>query len=524
MKKQVTVLFYILIILWSCNQTVDKSSNSFKPEALSSQIFSIDVNKDTTLHTAKGAIISIPAGAFTTNGTEKLQLDVKEAYTISEIILAGLTTQNNGYPLSSGGMIYLNPVGAKTMHLAKPISIKIPTQFIDKRMQLFKGEIANSGNINWTKPDSLSTNSDLSGFEVGRTLFMNNCAACHGIGKDGTGPDLAYILKRTKDKNLLYAYTRNNQEILHSGNLYYRCLFKRWNKVAMNNFPSITNEALDNIYGYIENESNTKNLPEIKDAITPCIDSCILYGSLKYKLDQTKGKLTEKAVDMVIEETRTTINKLEAQNTQYGSTTTTSYDKIIPNSHKSLYYQFTINETGWYNIDLLLNEEFNAVESKLIVRLTGQYFKKTNIYLTIPSLKVFTPGGLLTNKKDEYGFFTKDGNIHLPLQIKAYILVIGEYEDKIAFSKQEFLTSQSQNFEIQPELVSPQEFSNSINALGIPDLSITVNKTEIADSLRSIVSQLNGLEKIKPKNCDCDCFFGMEGFWRSEVSDTTTLK
>jgi mono/diheme cytochrome c family protein len=524
MKKQVIIFSYILILLWSCNQTADKSSITFKPEALTSQIFSINVNKDTTLHTEKGAIISIPAGAFTTNGTEKLQLEVKEAYTVSEIIMAGLTTQNNGYPLSSGGMIYLNPVGSKTIKLAKPVSIKIPTQFIDKRMQLFKGKIASSGNINWTKSDSLSTNSDLSGYEAGRTLFMNNCATCHGIGKDGTGPDLAHILKRTKDKNLLYAYTRNNQEILHSGNLYYRCLFSRWNKLAMNNFPSITNEALDNIYGYIENESYTRNLPEIKDEISPCIDSCILYGSLKYKLDQAKGKLTEKAVDMVIEETRTTINNLEALDRQYSPTITGPNNKIVPNSHKSLYYQFTINETGWFNIDVLLDEKYGAVESSLIVKLTGQYSKKTNIYLVIPSVKVFTPGGLLTDKKDEYGFFTKDGNIHLPQHIKAYILVMGEYEDKIVFAKQEFLTSQSQNFEIQPELVSQQDFSKSINALSISDVIISINKTEIADSLRSIISQLNGLERIKPKNCDCDCFFLGEGTWRSYPTDTTALK
>jgi hypothetical protein len=75
-------------------------------DKLPSQFFTINTGQDTILITSKGAVIRIPKGAI--SGDENtVQLEIKEAYSIEDIFRAGLTTQSNGQPLSSGGMIYI---------------------------------------------------------------------------------------------------------------------------------------------------------------------------------------------------------------------------------------------------------------------------------------------------------------------------------------------------------------------------------------------------------------------------------
>lgn len=85
----------------------------------------------------------------------------------------------------------------------------------------------------------------------GAKLFMDNCATCHKIDKDLTGPALRGIEDRVKDKKLLYAWIRNNQLVLESGNPYFTNLYNVWNKTPMSIFPTLTDEEIEDILEYI---------------------------------------------------------------------------------------------------------------------------------------------------------------------------------------------------------------------------------------------------------------------------------
>src|SRR5687768_15000033 len=135
MRKPLLLASLLITLVFACNQHPEKSRNELlKPSALPSSFFTIDITKDTTLNTAKGAIIKIPKGALVAEGPSKIQLEVKEAYTIREMIVAGLNTQSNGQPLSSGGMIYINAVGENTVRVEKAISVSIPTDWVNEDM------------------------------------------------------------------------------------------------------------------------------------------------------------------------------------------------------------------------------------------------------------------------------------------------------------------------------------------------------------------------------------------------------
>ena len=85
----------------------------------------------------------------------------------------------------------------------------------------------------------------------GATLFKDNCATCHRVDKDLTGPALKGIEDRVKDKKLLHDWIRNNSKVLASGNPYFTGLFNQWNKTAMNVFPAITDPEIEAILKYI---------------------------------------------------------------------------------------------------------------------------------------------------------------------------------------------------------------------------------------------------------------------------------
>jgi len=86
----------------------------------------------------------------------------------------------------------------------------------------------------------------------GAQLFKDNCATCHHPVKDMTGPRLMGVDKRV-DKQLLYAWIKNNATVLKSGNKYFNDLYLKWNKTQMNIFPFLENEDIDAIMAYVNN-------------------------------------------------------------------------------------------------------------------------------------------------------------------------------------------------------------------------------------------------------------------------------
>ena len=86
----------------------------------------------------------------------------------------------------------------------------------------------------------------------GEALFQNNCSSCHNPFKVLTGPALAGVEERVPDKKLLYAWIRNNRQVLESGNKYFNSLYLEYNKTAMSQFPQLTDKNIDAILEYLK--------------------------------------------------------------------------------------------------------------------------------------------------------------------------------------------------------------------------------------------------------------------------------
>jgi mono/diheme cytochrome c family protein len=515
MRKPLLIIGLLVVIVYACNQRGKTINSLLSTGKLPTQLFSIDISKDTTLITKNGALIRIPRGALSANGNT-VQLEVKEAYSMQDIIKAGLTTQSNGQPLSSGGMIYINAVGENTVRITQKISIATPTPFIEKNMQLFKGETQGDSTINWINPKPLPENPQLTALDKGKVLFQDNCATCHAIGKNGTGPDLAHVMKRLipslyKGKfglDHFYEFTRNPAKVM-AHEVYYRCLKNKFGGAMMNAFPDLTNEDLDNLYAYIENESESRNLPVTDNGILKCLDSCQLYYEVASKWKEIKSRLEKDSNDLLDDVRSFPVSRNPPAELTISDTIEqpiTFPEKVSPIENRSLYYQFTIESFGWYNLDMILENFPGFQPSKLMVRIQGQYKERLSIYLIIPSLKLMAPGGPLKNKPDTYGFYETDGTIPLPQHAQAYIITMGEYEDQIIFAKKEFSTQEKQEFDLQLTTITKEAFQQQIAAMQLSDVAFKISDTKNAAELRTAIKELKKAEDLKPKNCDCDCF------------------
>ncbi|MBL0357424.1 MAG: cytochrome c [Chitinophagaceae bacterium] len=538
------LLFFIplaAIIFFSCNTSspdIKSLRSLLNEDSLKAENFTIDINKDTLLHTINGAWLKIDKGTFSSDNG-KAVLEIKEAFSMQQIIKAGLTTQSNGQPLASGGMIYVNAAAGQKVTINKPFKIAVPSGYLEKDMQLYKGEKTADGNINWKGPKNLDDNMQLSAMKKGEVLFKQKCASCHGIGKEESGPDLANFSKRFPslygEGNYVPEHYFKKQFVPYSIDEPIADTSKRrydydhrWSDPYICNLITLfNNKEIDlsddfnknyknweYIYNYIENESNRRNLPYPRHAyLDSCIDSCNRFKQLKEELEQKKVIAEIKRKNLVNENGPLVDRKPDPTWESNNNVPPPDFSKKVqPGYYPATYYQFTIETFGWFNVDMLLNKKEGVEESELFVRIAGTYREKIKIYLIIPSAKVLGEGGPSENNNDEYAFFNRNGTIPLPQNAKAYILAVTETEQSIAFALKEFTTQAKQEFQISLNASTKQEFAKVIESIGADQLSIKLedskNSVAIRDAdktIKQLEEELKKAENLKPKRCDCDC-------------------
>lgn len=90
--------------------------------------------------------------------------------------------------------------------------------------------------------------------DAGKKLFKNNCARCHAknMKTDATGPALGGVQERWENEENLYAWIRNSQAFIATGDPYASALFKQWNGSVMNSFEALTDEEIGSVLAYVQ--------------------------------------------------------------------------------------------------------------------------------------------------------------------------------------------------------------------------------------------------------------------------------
>jgi len=520
MKYIISFLFVLAIVI-SCTSSDKKSKAFSKPDDIKADEYVVNTDRDTTIETKNGALLKIPKGSLSNENGNTVTLEIKEAYSVQQMIQAGLLTESNGEPLSSGGMIYINAKGGQNVKITQAIKVAVPTEYLDTSMRLYKGEKDANGNINWKEPKALPKNKQFSNVETGKSLFQTNCASCHAIGKDATGPNLAHYLKWLDGEQKQRMYHLHAYYIGGDADDLYSCnLIRQFGSVGTP-FENLTRQDHDKIYRYIQNESNRRGLrvPEYAE-LDECIDSCYRYNNAVFELKLKKDNARNKRSDLIKDNGQLTEEKRmtgPSSNPVGGGTIPLTLpviydDRVSPENNNAVYYQFSIETFGWYNVDVLLKDVNGNQKSELMIRMIGQYREKLDILLIIPSSKIYTRGGPTGKAEGEYVFVYKDGNIYLPQAVTAYILAIKETESSIAFAIKEFTTSTRQELEMTLQESTKEVFNKAVSIIGNDRMKIEVTESKNADEIRktdttikNIDQQLKDAEKLRPKRCDCNC-------------------
>lgn len=506
MKKISLFLVVTTLIVFACTSKKENIGSKYiNPENLTTQSFTINTTKDTVIKTNAGIKIKFDANSIEA-ATQSVTIKIKEALDINDILKAGLTTQTKDGILSSDGMFKIET--EEKSAIKKPLQIEVPTNTFDNEMQVYKG-VEEDGQIVWQDPKSIEKQNK----PDGKTLFVKNCTSCHSIDKNTTGPALAWVEERWQDKDNLIAYIKNPgaflKEPIRVGSKtldtifdlksyerarkmvkdweYANFIFCEWNKQAMTAFEGqLNDEQINAILNYIAVES--KSIP--KEKYPNNFDSCFYYEKRYTELVIKKHNLIADNGKMV-----------EVKDMNPTADTIGDLPKVSPKEYNAEYYKFTINAYGWYNVDKLL-ENKESVQSKLIVNIKKTETQKFQVYLAVPSLKIFAVGGLLDDNIN-YGFYSTNGIIYLPQNIDAYIIAVGEEDNKTYFGLEHFTTSQNQTINLKVEETSKEKITKKIARLKFDDFKFGVDTTKNYSQLLNLDEEMKQLEIRAKKKCEC---------------------
>jgi len=327
------VAVLIAVAAWSCNES-EAHEPVFGAE-LPATNFSVNPAKDTVLKTPGGALISIPAGSLEAGDATAVSLEVKEAYTFADMTRGGLMRES-GDPLSSNGMLYINVTGGQSVSIHKPLSISLPAKDAGSGLMVYKGEAGENALLNWTDAHPLGGAPAQQSSDAGKALFQTRCASCHNGKDEAAGPPLAWITKR-RDRQWLYAFTRNNATLLWRGDGYSCYLFGRY-KTAMPLFKDLSDADLAGLYRYIDNASRAIDSNAVADH-KRSFDSCVAN-------DPNCGAVANHPRALATTESTS------------ADTAASSVQEITATA----YYTFTVEKHGWYNVARKAGEPVAAAD------------------------------------------------------------------------------------------------------------------------------------------------------------------
>ncbi len=431
MKTFGIILVLLIGSISSCkNSPTLPKTTVFSVNQLKTQRYYIDSRFDTMLLTRSGCVLKIKANSFESDSIN-IKLEIKEALTNTDIVLGGLYTMSGKNALASGGMISINTTEGYTATIKKPFDVAVPTKNYNPNMQVFKGKEESKGKIDWIEPKSLPYDSNLALVKDGEALFKTNCANCHKVNNDATGPALAGLHLRT-NKQWIYNFIKSPEL---SDDSYSMSLKKKWkNSGIMTAFPQLTKYDIDATLAYIKFQTNLPNSnftffesDTNKFAITsPCNDSCDLYRATKSsfvaEFESTEDKNSDDLynLDRTIDIKTIKSDKEDANNLDSlseGTQDPSLAKRVTPTSITATFYTIEIHSFGWHNIDIFLKDMSNCDSTEMFVNIDAAA-ENISVMLMIPSYKTMVEGGRLSDGK-LFGFDELNGKILLPLNTPA---------------------------------------------------------------------------------------------------------
>jgi hypothetical protein len=484
---RIFILAFLLICVISC---ADKTKRPLlSAENLDSWYITVDENTDTVLRTPKGALLKITKGTF----SEEVELEVKEAYTMQDMLLGALVTESDGKSLTSGGMIYINPKDGSAVALLKPIGVALPTDYIDSAMQLYKSE---TDSINWKPVDSLPDNKISKNIEYGKKLFISNCATCHALDARLTGPALRNFRNRGNWKNTqeVYNWIRNPSAYM-AKDPYTKNLHNEYGSV-MQAFPDFTPRQIIAIISFLENGENDPYDDIIWQAgdSSRTIDTSSFYNIEDQQFCSDTIYYNDSRDTLPLPEIDTAV--FYNTNTFSNDTVTFSDDTVtlsndatlapateglrggFTDAPQSRAYVFEIKTLGWYNIDAGVEGRAGTILSDTKVKVANEILQEMNVYIFFPVQKDLTVG---VQHADQLFYFEKaNGKLPVFFGSQGVAIAFGSINDEIYVGSKKFIAGRKQEIIVGLKKSSQEEFIALIKNNQIEGIDLNIRKLKMS--------------------------------------------
>ncbi|MCX6318281.1 MAG: cytochrome c [Bacteroidetes bacterium] len=491
MKK---ICFFLLLvqltILFSCK---NKSNPAlFTNEMLLRQTYVINDKADTTIRTKHGSLLKIKAGTFNTDGD--ISIEIKEAFTPAEILAAGLTTESNGMPLRTGGMIYINAKQKdKQLSLVKPINVSVPNAYFDEKMKLYKGVETDSGTVNWVDPVPLDSTPQQQKYLMGKLLFKGKCASCHGIFKSLTGPSLRNVEYRGKwnDRKNLLSFIRNPSGWMEKDN-YVLKLKSAYGGQMMTAFNDINEEGLDAILAYINSETKRPGAEADEKRER---DSLLAKSIAELNQDTSSTEGMALASRTCNDDTIYIRKSGTEENTMLEGVNLSDINQLLtdtlPKKAESMeglrngftdpnptdgMYDFEIKTLGWYNIDAEVEGYAGTVITDVKVIAEGPMESNLHVYLFCPSNKTLSVS--YDKNTAVYTFIKINGGIPLYLGERVLAFAFGSKGGKMYYGISTFYATRSQQIKVMIHETNVEEIRKFLYTENIEGIDIGIEEKE----------------------------------------------
>ena len=132
------------------------------------------------------------------------------------------------------------------------MSVVVKTSLLKAILKLFKQvSVSKVFTVLFVFSFSLNISAQEIDIAKGKSLFNANCASCHKLNKKLVGPALKGVSAKY-EKDWLYSWIKNSAALIKSGDDQAVAIYEEYNKVAMNAFPQLSNEDIDNILAYTD--------------------------------------------------------------------------------------------------------------------------------------------------------------------------------------------------------------------------------------------------------------------------------
>ncbi|WP_143067844.1 hypothetical protein [Olleya namhaensis] len=363
--------------------------------------FEIQVNKETILKGKKGTSIYIPANAFQfENGTEPnepITIELKECFSLTDMIFENLQTISGDRILETNGMIYVNAeVNGKSLFVkkGKAFVVGFPKNGLDKEMDLFYELKLNDSIKTWmpdykffeTKSaqesiaeiDSLDIIGDDIGYEIEYPIEMTDDLYDYGFRSSGSTATFFYLKLKGSDETIIeYIENPSNVDSITAHK------FNKNNWTAGFDFNINKKGIMYNFRpeSHSERKQNDEALKLAKEFLksAPTFDIESYDREVKNDWDYYLSISGSRSINW---------NRFKQKfRNQYSNITDTAIQKIDPNALE--YYMFSATEMGWINCDKIWDIE-DSEKTDFIVKTNNP--SETKIQIIFKDIKSIMTG------------------------------------------------------------------------------------------------------------------------------------